>query len=102
MENYDLSIIIPSRNEEFLNRTVEDICKNKRGKTQIIVGLDGSWPSEPLESHKDVVVLFYPESIGQRAISNQCVKLSRAKYIMKVDAHCSFDEGFDVKMMEKM
>ena len=26
--------------------------------------------------------------------------MSRAKYIMKVDAHCSFDEGFDVKLME--
>lgn len=100
--DYDLSIIIPARNEEFLKRTVEDICKNKRGKTQVIVGLDGQWADPQLEVHPDVVILFYPKSIGQRAISNQCVKLSRAKYIMKVDAHCSFDEGFDVKMMEKM
>lgn len=102
MKKYDLSIIIPARNEEFLNRTVEDICKNKRGATQIIVGLDGQWPLVPLESHPDVVILYYPESIGQRAIANQCVELSRAKYIMKVDAHCAFDEGFDVKMIEKM
>jgi glycosyltransferase involved in cell wall biosynthesis len=100
--NYDLSIIIPARNEEFLNRTVEDICQNKRGKTQVLVGLDGTWPHTPLNNHKDVVVLFYPESIGQRALSNQLVKLSRSKYIMKVDAHCAFDEGFDVKLMDKM
>lgn len=102
MKKYDLSIVIPARNEEWLNRTVEDICANKRGATQVIVGLDGQWPVEPLKTHEDVVVLFYPESIGQRAISNQCVQLSRAKYIMKVDAHCAFDEGFDVKMLEKM
>jgi len=102
MNQYDLSIVIPARNEEFLNRTIEDICKNKRGNTQVIVGLDGGWPTTPLENHPDVIVLFYPESIGQRAISNQCVKLSRAKYIMKVDAHCAFDEGFDVKMIDKM
>jgi hypothetical protein len=99
---YDLSIVIPARNEEFINKTVEDILKNKRGKTQVIVGLDGQWPAVPLERHPDVVVLFYPESIGQRSISNQCVHLSRAKYVMKVDAHCAFDEGFDVKMMDKM
>lgn len=102
MKKYDLSIIIPARHEEFLNKTVEDICKNKRGATQVIVGLDGEWPAVPLETHPDVMVVYYPESIGQRAMSNQLVKLSRAKYIMKVDAHCAFDEGFDVKMIEKM
>jgi glycosyltransferase involved in cell wall biosynthesis len=96
----DLSVIIPSRNEEFLKNTVEDILKNKRGNTDIIVGLDGAWANPILEQHPDLNVIYYPESIGQRAISNQCVKLSRAKYIMKVDAHCAFDEGFDVKMLE--
>lgn len=102
IKQYDLSIIIPARHEEFLVKTVEDIIEHKRGKTQVIVGLDGEWPLTPIPVHPDVVVLFYPESIGQRAISNQCVKISRAKYIMKVDAHCAFDEGFDVKMIEKM
>jgi glycosyltransferase involved in cell wall biosynthesis len=96
----DLSIIIPSRNEEFLKNTVEDILKNKRGNTEIIVGLDGQWANPPLDYNNNVSVIFYPESIGQRAITNQCVKLSQSKFIMKADAHCSFDEGFDVKMLE--
>lgn len=99
---YDLSIIIPSRNEEFLTNTIDDIVKNKRGKTQVIVGLDGQWPTTPIKNHPDVVVLFFPESIGQRAISNRCARVSDSKYLMKVDAHCAFDEGFDVKMLEKM
>lgn len=96
----DLSVIIPARNEEFLKNTVEDLLKNKRADTEIIVGLDGAWANPPLAQHPDVNVIYYPNSIGQRAITNQCFKLSKGKYIMKVDAHCSFDEGFDVKMLE--
>jgi hypothetical protein len=95
-----LSVIVPSRNEEFLRETVADILKNKRGETDIIVGLDGKWSNPSFPSNPDVTTIYYPESIGQRAMTNQCVKLSKAKYVMKVDAHCAFDEGFDVKMEE--
>ena len=96
----DLSICIPSRSEEFLKLTVEDILKNKRGNTEIIVGLDGEWANPPINDHPDVDIIYYGESIGQRAMINQCVRLARGKYVMKVDAHCSFDEGFDIKMLE--
>jgi len=96
---YDLSIIIPARQEMFLKNTVEDILKQKRGKTQIIIGLDGAWSDPVIKDHPDVVMVHYSESIGQRAIANQCAKLSRAKYIAKCDAHCGFDEGFDVKLI---
>jgi glycosyltransferase involved in cell wall biosynthesis len=102
MQNYELSILIPSRNEEFLARTVEDILKHKRGKTEIIVGLDGKLSDPPVLDHPDVKILYYPESIGQRAITNQLCKLSKAKYIIKCDAHCIFDEGFDIKLMADM
>lgn len=99
---YDLSIVIPARNEMFLSRTVSDLVAMKRGKTEILVGLDGEWADPPIEDHKDVTVVYYPEPLGQRAISNRLVKLSKAKYIMKIDAHCTVDEGFDVKMMSEM
>jgi glycosyltransferase involved in cell wall biosynthesis len=94
----ELSVVIPARNEEFLQRTVEDILKNKRGETEVIVGLDGYQPNLP--TYSDVKIVHYEESIGQRAITNRCVEKSEAKYIMKVDAHCAFDEGFDVKMID--
>lgn len=98
----DLSIIIPARNEEFLQKTIEDILENIEGETEIIVALDGAWPPTPIKNHARVKIIFFPESIGQRAASNQAVRLSKAKYIMKVDAHCAFDKGFDVKMMANM
>ena len=97
-----LSIVIPARNEEFLQRTVEDILENIEGDTEILVGLDGYWANPPIKDHPKVTILHHTESVGQRAITNDLVNLSRAKYIMKVDAHCSFDKGFDVKMMNLM
>jgi len=96
----ELSVIIPARNEEFLRETVQDLLKNKRADTDIIVGCDGNWPNPSFASHPDVNLIYYPQPIGQRAIANRCVALSDAKFIMKVDAHCSFEEGFDVKMIE--
>jgi len=104
MENMrkDLSIVIPARNEMFVKNTVEDILKNMRGNTEIIVILDGEWADPPLVQDENVTVLYYPESIGQRAACNRAVSMSTSKYIMKVDAHCAFDEGFDVIMMEDM
>lgn len=100
--SYDLSILIPARNEEFLNRTVEDILKNKRGKTEIIVGLDGYWPDPGVPQHEDVTVVHFPEALGQRACTNQLARISTAKYVMKCDAHCSFGESFDTIMMADM
>lgn len=95
-----LSILIPARNEEFLKRTVEDILSNIEDDTEIIVILDG-YETE-LPSNPKLKVIHNKESIGQRAATNQACKLSNAKYIMKVDAHCAFDKGFDRKMIAEM
>lgn len=78
----ELSIVIPSKNEKYIAQTILDITKNKRGDTEII------WEEDP--------------GLGQRALTNKLVDKSKAKYVMKVDAHCSFSPGFDVKMMKDM
>jgi glycosyltransferase involved in cell wall biosynthesis len=98
---YDLSIVIPALREEFLSLTVQDIIKNKRGKTEVIAVLDGEWADPPIEDHPDVRVI-YTKNLGQRGATNLGVKLSTAKYVAKCDAHCAFDEGFDVKLIEGM
>ncbi|MBU1110789.1 glycosyltransferase family 2 protein [Patescibacteria group bacterium] len=99
---YDLSILIPARNEEFLVRTIDDILQHIEGNTEIIVGCDGNWPATPIKDNPRVTVVHVSESIGQRAMTNQLCRLSKAKYVMKVDAHCAFDQGFDVKLMADM
>lgn len=98
----DLSILIPSRNEMFLAKTIENILENIKGDTEIITVLDGGWADPPIPDHERVTIIHHSESIGQRASTNEAAKLSTAKYVMKVDAHCAFGEGFDVIMMEDM
>jgi len=98
----DLSILIPARNEMFLKDTVEDILKNSEASTEIIVVLDGQWAEPSLAQHPKVKVIYLPKSIGQRAATNLACSLSKAKYVMKVDAHCAFDKGFDRILLEDM
>lgn len=98
----DLSILIPARNEMFLAKTIEDILSNIEADTEVIAILDGEWTDPPIQSHERVNIIYVQQSIGQRAATNMAAKLSRAKYLMKVDAHCKFDKGFDRKLIEDM
>jgi len=86
----------------FLNRTIDDILCNSTSKTEIIAILDGAWPFDPIKDNDRVTLIHHSKSIGQRASMNKAVKLSKSKYIMKCDAHCSFDSGFDVKLLNDM
>ena len=84
----------------FHAKTVESALENMRGDTEIIAVCDGSWPDPPIYDHSRVSVIHHSRGVGQRQATNEGVTLSRAKYIMKADAHCAFDEGFDVKIIE--
>jgi glycosyltransferase involved in cell wall biosynthesis len=96
---YDLSVIIPGRNEMFFAKTVENVLANIRGNTEIIAIFDGGWSSPGVVDDPRVTIIYNATPLGQRGATNQGVKLSQAKFIMKLDAHCSVDEGFDVKLM---
>ncbi len=98
--NYQLSILIPAYNEIFLKNTVEDILKNLEADTEIIVELDEKWADPPLVQNDRVNIIYAPKAVGQRGATNLACRLSRAKYVAKCDAHCSFDKGFDRKMIE--
>src|SRR3990167_10328590 len=96
----DLSIIIPARNEEFLGRTIQDVLEHSKANTEVIVILDGYLPDPLLTYNPRVTVIHNPEAAGQRAAANQAVRIAKGKYVMKLDAHCAMDDGFDVKMIE--
>lgn len=78
----ELSILIPARNEQYLQKTIDDIEAHKEADTEIL------WA----EDH----------GLGQRGLTNELCRRSTAKYVMKVDAHCSFGQGFDRIMLEDM
>jgi hypothetical protein len=96
----DLSILIPARNEEWLAQTVKDILEHIEGNTEVIVVCDGNWPDPPIADDPRVHLIYHSESIGQRQACNEAARLSEAEFILKCDAHCAFDQGFDVKLME--
>lgn len=96
----ELSILIPARNEMFLAKTIENILENIEADTEIIAVLDGQWTDPPIAQHPRVNVIYLSKSIGQRAATNLACRLSKAKYVIKTDAHCAFDKGFDRKMLE--
>jgi len=95
-----LSILIAARNEKYLKRTIEDILANAEKKIEIIIILDGWVPDPPFDT-KDKRVRFYSyeKSVGQRACINEAARLAKGKYIMKLDAHCALDKGFDTKLI---
>lgn len=95
-----LSILIPANNEMWLLKTVEDILSHIEADTEILIGLDGAWADPPIPDHPRVKIFHSTEVLGQRGMTNQLARLSKAKYVAKVDAHCAFDQGFDRKMIE--
>ena len=100
--NFELSVLIPSRNEEFLRHTIEDILANSGDKTEIIAVCDGSLPVEPIPDHPRLTLVLLSKSIGQRAATNLAARLSNAKYVMKTDAHTAWDKDFDKKLLADM
>lgn len=95
-----LSIIIPSRNEQFLTKTLKDILIKAEGEIEVIVILDGYWPAQDqIVNDSRINYIHNPEPIGMRSCINAGVAVSRGKYIMKLDAHCMLDQGFDVKLI---
>lgn len=95
----ELSILIPGRNEEWLAETLADLLKNICAKTEIIVVLDGETFPKPLPVDPRITYIEHKKSRGQRAATNDAARIAQGKYLMKVDAHCAFDEGFDTKIL---
>jgi glycosyltransferase involved in cell wall biosynthesis len=96
MANNKVSVLIAARNEPYLQKTITDAFDKAKGEVEVIAVLDGYRPS--IEDHKNQILIYHPEWIGQRQSINQAAKLATGKYIFKVDAHCIFDEGYDVKL----
>lgn len=94
----EISVIIPSRNEKYLGQTINDLIAKAAGSIEIIVVLDGYWPNPIIKDDK-VIYIHRGLARGMRNAINSAVAISKGKYILKCDAHCMFDEGYDVKLI---
>ena len=95
----DLSVLIPARNEEWLARTIADVLEHAHADTEIIAVLDGAWANPPIPDHPRLTLIHPSVSIGQRAATNLAARASTARYVMKLDGHCSVADGFDVELI---
>jgi glycosyltransferase involved in cell wall biosynthesis len=92
------SVIIPARNERFLDNTIQEIYDKTGGAVEVIVNLDG--PSQYFT--KKIAGVQYIENekpIGMRAGINKAAALARGKYLLKIDAHCMLDKHYDLKLI---
>ena len=95
-----LSVIIPARNEIYLEKTLLNVLENARGDIEILTVLDGYKPDPEIKIDDNRLKFIYNEtSIGQRQAINQAARQASGNYMMKLDAHCAVDEGFDVKLI---
>jgi hypothetical protein len=97
-----LAIAIPSKNERFLDNTIRDILEKAQGEVVIYPILDGYDAPRIKDPRVRYMVLPKTSYSKKRQAINEVVKLSRSDYVMSVDAHCMFDKGFDVKLIESM
>ena len=96
-----LSIIIPSRTETYLQKTIDDLLEKAEEEIQVVVVLDGYWPNKFNWSDPKIVVVHHgtPEkNKGMRASINVGMAVAKGEYVMKLDEHCMVDKGFDVKL----
>ncbi len=91
-----LSIAVPARNEPYLQKTILDLLSKAKSDIEIIVVLDGYWPpaQEIVESPK-VSYIHFSNARGMRNAINSAVAVSKGEFLMKLDAHCMFSDGYD-------
>ena len=75
-----ISILIASKKEPYLWDTINDIQDNAKTKPEIL--------------------FFEDDGRGQRASLNHLANQAKGDILIKVDAHCSFGDGFDKLLLE--
>jgi glycosyltransferase involved in cell wall biosynthesis len=90
-----VSVLIPTRNELFLAKTVDDLFNKLKGDFEVVVYLDGYQPDPPLVERPNLVILHDPEAKGMRHGINSTAAAAKGEFLMKCDAHCMFAEGID-------
>lgn len=95
-----LSVLIPARNEKFLNKTIKCVLHAAQEEVEVIVLLDGDPPAKPIPEWQHVRVLENDKPQGIGAASWTMANEARGEYIMKLDAHCLLADGFDIVLKE--
>lgn len=90
-----LSVIIPSYKDPLLHKTIDDLLeKSELGdQLEIIAVLDGYWTT--IKQDPRVKVLHLGKNRGMRGAINAGVLVSTGEFLMRVDEHQMFGQGYD-------
>lgn len=97
------SIIIPSRNERFLRKTINDVLQKAGGDIEVLAVLDGYWPDArdaelKLPDDKRLRIIHKGTAESMRWAINDAARIATGEFLLKTDAHCMFAPGFDVEL----
>ena len=96
-----VSIVISSRVDQYLQKTVDDLLQKAEGEIEIIVVLDGYWSDPMLKDDPRVILVHHGEfhdNFGMRASISAGIRVAKGEYIFQIDEHCMVDQGYDVKL----
>lgn len=91
-----ISVIIPARQEPYINKTIESLYDNASEQIEVIVVLDG----EKADIDPRAKVILHPEPLGRRVSMNEAAAIARGEYLLHIDAHCSMTPEWDKKLSE--
>jgi hypothetical protein len=90
-----VTVIIPSRQETFLNNTIKDVLSNATGEIEVFPILDGYDTERINDPRVKYICLPNNGSMQKRQGINCAVSLAKGEYVMSLDAHCMVGKGFD-------
>ena len=93
-----LSIIIPSRSPQYLQKTVDDLLAKAEGDVEVIIVFDGIWPENYDWSDERIKIIHHGtvhNSFGMRASINMGMVIANGEFVMKIDEHCMSSESYD-------
>lgn len=97
MNNIKLSVIIPSYKDPLLHKTIDSLIeKSELGdKLEIIPVLDNYWPVEKIREDSRIKVIHRGSNGGMRRAINTGMRLASGEFVMRLDEHCDFGQGYD-------
>jgi glycosyltransferase involved in cell wall biosynthesis len=94
-----LSVIIASYKDPLLNKTIDDILAKAEGEVEIIPVLDGYF--QEVRNDPRVHPIHLHKNGGMKNAINTGRRMARGEYVMRLDEHCMFAQGFD-KILTQM
>ena len=97
-----VSVIIPSRSDQWLQQTVDDLLNKAEGEVEVVVVYDGRWADPILKDDPRVIQIHHgvlSDNYGMRESINAGVRLSSGDYLLIIDEQCGVDQGYDVKLV---